>query len=640
VTTLVTACGGGSDAAGEATRSISATLSPDGELMLSEVATNHFSDDVGWFEIHNPSSVPLDLGAYTLRSSALDLSTRLSYPQPHSFELPSAVIPPGGHLVVAARVYSTLKPNAQMVYVRNGTLVPFWNAHGSLELVRGQTTVDFVRFGNSTAAPLNANGWRGANVPALPSGPAEHGKAIVRRAAGGMADSNGPNDWALVNFATPAGPNDVEPGVTDSDGDGIPDSAKLPGGTYAGIDLYAMGARAGRRSIFIEVDHMNGSDPALLPRREALEQVARAFARRDISVHIDTGALHAAQFDPAGFNLGGGNAVDFAPCIELVNSGAGARSGCTSFYDFKSAHFDVRRNLIFHYALFANSLRTDGAAGSSGVAELNGNDMVVSLGGYGFSTTPGASLNLLINLQASTFMHELGHNLGLRHGGNEDANYKPNHYSVMNYMYQFAGLSDTPDSMFAAERYYLTNGLKGKTYCNLVENSPCGPNFRIDFSDGGSIALDENNLREAQNIGRGAQPGAYADWDNNNVFTSQVVARNLNPQEGGARTVLRDYDEWSNLAIPFARGRAGNNFGEEGALHRPDSPFLPFPQTQQMEQDADDESEDHRARRSPRANPMNQRARERIVEAPLPLLMQQAVKEARAMHGGWKKRDD
>ena len=64
-----------------------------------------------------------------------------------------------------------------------------------------------------------------------------------------------------------------------------------------------------------------------------------------------------------------------------------------------------------------------------------------------------------------TFMHELGHNLGLRHGGGvsstsdpnscyppacEDENtvpaapnYKPNYLSVMNYRYQFAGIQST-----------------------------------------------------------------------------------------------------------------------------------------------------------------------------------------------------
>ena len=34
----------------------------------------------------------------------------------------------------------------------------------------------------------------------------------------------------------------------------------------------------------------------------------------------------------------------------------------------------------------------------------------------------------------------------------------------------------------------------------------------MDYSNGSSIDLNENNLNEADNIGRGAIGGAYADW--------------------------------------------------------------------------------------------------------------------------------
>ena len=39
-------------------------------------------------------------------------------------------------------------------------------------------------------------------------------------------------------------------------------------------------------------------------------------------------------------------------------------------------------------------------------------------------------------------MHELGHNLGLHHGGSVDTNYKPNYNSIMNYRYQFPGVDN------------------------------------------------------------------------------------------------------------------------------------------------------------------------------------------------------
>jgi hypothetical protein len=42
--------------------------------------------------------------------------------------------------------------------------------------------------------------------------------------------------------------------------------------------------------------------------------------------------------------------------------------------------------------------------------------------------------------QSGTFLHELGHNLGLLHGGADNTNWKPNYLSTMNYLFQVTGL--------------------------------------------------------------------------------------------------------------------------------------------------------------------------------------------------------
>ena len=52
-------------------------------------------------------------------------------------------------------------------------------------------------------------------------------------------------------------------------------------------------------------------------------------------------------------------------------------------------------------------------------------DFVVSLGGWSGQT--GTQ-----DQQAGTYKHELGHNLGLRHGGEDHTQWKPNYLSIMN----------------------------------------------------------------------------------------------------------------------------------------------------------------------------------------------------------------
>jgi hypothetical protein len=91
---------------------------------------------------------------------------------------------------------------------------------------------------------------------------------------------------------------------------------------------------------------------------------------------------------------------------------------------------------VFHYAIFAHSVYPDNTASPlwedtiSGYGEMPGNDFMVTLGEWAFTADE----------QEGTFMHELGHNLGLDHGGGDSMNYKPNYLSVMNYMFQMTNI--------------------------------------------------------------------------------------------------------------------------------------------------------------------------------------------------------
>ena len=77
---------------------------------------------------------------------------------------------------------------------------------------------------------------------------------------------------------------------------------------------------------------------------------------------------------------------------------------------------------------------------ASGSADVGGDDAIIASANIG---SPGP-----IERVASTIMHELGHNLGLKHGGDDSVNQKPHYLSVMNYTYQLAGIlmADAPGS--------------------------------------------------------------------------------------------------------------------------------------------------------------------------------------------------
>lgn len=138
-----------------------------------------------------------------------------------------------------------------------------------------------------------------------------------------------------------------------------------------------------------------------------------------------------------------------------------AETSCTSIWEpgFKSlkdnnfgtsdermgnANIVSEKEDIFHYGVAVHS--QCGLSGISGDGEQPGNDFVISLGdpGWGDSDFDGHP-NGNTKQMAASLMHELGHNLDLKHGGSSNTPFcKPNYFSVMNHLYEFAGIVVEP----------------------------------------------------------------------------------------------------------------------------------------------------------------------------------------------------
>jgi hypothetical protein len=228
--------------------------------------------------------------------------------------------------------------------------------------------------------------------------------------------------------------------------------------------------------------------------------VSTAFANAPITnPDGSTGVVMIHDFGQGGLFDGG----------ELVPDADGVLVGGVNNAEFqthKNANFDANRNGYFHYVLLPHRYNT--TSGSSGQAEFPGDDLIVSL--YCF----GSEVNV-----ANTIMHELGHNLLLGHGGDENCNYKPNYNSVMNYNYQFPG----------------------------VDNNCTPPGDGVlNYSVGDRIALNELDLNE--NLGT---CGTVAwDWDGDTTIEASVIF-DINSTDnsfcGGTFTTLTDYNDWANL---------------------------------------------------------------------------------------------
>jgi len=259
--------------------------SSQGDLMINELATAPQGQRV-WLELYNASSSSIDLSDYSLRALAVNQANTQTQLGDVLFRLPARVLAPDSFLVLFSKTPYQSKDGPQHVYLPDlSNASPYWGESGFVELVREGKTIDFVRYGSNATLPLSS-AWSVQTLPAL---------------TGRLASSLSRNEegvWQLTEVATLAGPNDVL-SAQDDDGDGIPDSAEVPGGSFGGLDLYAMGARVNQRDIFVEIDFMQSNDEGVKPQREALDMIVAAFAKQNIALHFDAGTTFSSSFSLA-----------------------------------------------------------------------------------------------------------------------------------------------------------------------------------------------------------------------------------------------------------------------------------------------------------------------------------------------------
>lgn len=231
---------------------------------------------------------------------------------------------------------------------------------------------------------------------------------------------------AIISAPATAAPV-ADAALTDTDGDGLPDLWETNGYDADGdgkidVDLPAMGADPKKKDLFVEMDYMQGRLPAV----SSMDRIKDVFAAAPVSnpdgstginLHLDAGSAGGSKY-----NLGGGNQVPYDNDLDPYESETNA---------IKKANFDASRAKIFRYMLWADAYN---GACSSGVAfGLPGDTFLVTMG-------PKCGWKVTEDMQVGTFIHELGHTFGLKHGGSDHGNYKPNYLSVMNYTFQFSGV--------------------------------------------------------------------------------------------------------------------------------------------------------------------------------------------------------
>jgi uncharacterized repeat protein (TIGR01451 family) len=381
---------------------------------------------------------------------------------------------------------------------------------------------------------------------------------------------------------------DIDPN-RDYDGDGISDCWEsrpidIDGDGKIDLDLRPYGVNPFHKDIFVEVDYMKGFEP----RTDALSAVIRAFRNSPVN-NPDLVKGVSLHLSPDGERPWDGLDEE-VPYVGEIPFGSTVPGPSNDFWDIKRGsiratdggdtddpcgvgatvgHFGSptlrqdlthcentlwARDALFHYALFGESYQegiyhcADGSlAYSAGAGERGGNDFMVTIGKW---DDPRRKGHFKRQFEPYAFMHELGHNLGLQHGGFEEVNYKPNYPSIMNYAYA------VPDYWPGLPLDFSRQELAVLNTAQLREDIP--------FAGPEGWLLIFGVMEEDGNYGyRLAPVNQPIDWNGDGEILhdlpliesglNNLPANGCDPEEvverGGGGPFLKSFDDWAHLAL-------------------------------------------------------------------------------------------
>jgi streptogramin lyase len=314
-------------------------------------------------------------------------------------------------------------------------------------------------------------------------------------------------------------------------------------------------------NVWVHYDYMVGPGYSDAPSPAAINMVVDAFKAHGVTLHIDPQHTaiparrvivpdwHSAYASSPGF--------DDPSC-----TGPDA----VRFSDLRNQYFNPSSNHPWHYAVFGDyvigdpHVSPDGQPYTDHCPKTGGEKPAPGMLGasqVGFLDVPdGLGYSFVVAMQpfrdvgrsatdvneAALFMHELGHNLGLCHGGPNlpgtdcpQGNFKPNYLSVMNYDFELGiPYAATPGSTTIA-------------------------GWRVDYSDVQLPDLDEQGcLNESVGLQDTVHPTdiTYAggtfypvlgpvDWNHDGNTTDTCLAIDLNSDQ--LKNTLQGADDWAWL---------------------------------------------------------------------------------------------
>jgi hypothetical protein len=371
----------------------------------------------------------------------------------------------------------------------------------------------------------------------------------------------------------------------DKDGDGLPDKWEQEGYTWtwtddnnvshtATVPLHTMGAHWLRKDLFVQICYMNdGAGNDHTPLASTISDITKAF--EDAPVDNPAGApagwesgikLHILAERKVAYQANLAASSDSATIWNAVDA-LKATPTLDTTDPATAVNYPPEYHPAVHFAVFCHLMSPgDGRTGLSRnedltTMEVGAHDFILSLGALIEHPDIGAYTP---EDQAGTFMHELGHNLGLMHGGHtmdESQNYKPNYLSVMNYAFQRSGLvqpiKDDDGNVTGTKIVYdfsrdvlpsLNESALNESVglSNWKKTDPVTGDVIYDYLGHGTVWFNEwLSVTDMKQVATGGDSPLHWDGDSGTTLTSYASSINNDAD----KVELTGWDDWAHITF-------------------------------------------------------------------------------------------